>query len=72
MAAYSHDLYHWTVDPKPLYKASGNPSGLDKKYAHKISIIWNPVNKTYYMYYNAVGNKGRGIGLITSEPLAKQ
>ena len=71
MAAYSLDLYHWVVDPEPLYKAGGNPSGLDQRYAHKISLIWNPVNKTYYMFYNAVGNKGRGIGLITSRPLTE-
>ena len=69
MAAYSRDLFQWTVDPEPLYKAGGNPSGLDKKYAHKISLVWNPANETYYMFYNAVGNKGRGIGLITSKPL---
>lgn len=70
MAAFSRDLIHWTVDPEPLYKAGGNPSGLDKKYAHKISLVWNPANKTYYMFYCAVGNRGRGIGLITSQPLA--
>jgi len=72
MAAHSRDLVHWTVDPEPLYKAGGNPSGLDKRYAHKISLIWNPANQTYYMFYNAVGNKGRGIGLITSKPIAPQ
>jgi len=71
MAAFSRDLYHWTVDPEPLYKSGGNPSGLDKKYAHKISLIWNPRNETYYMFYNAVGNKGRGIGLITSKSIAR-
>lgn len=70
MAAFSRDLHHWTVDPEPLYKSGGNPSGLDKQYAHKISLIWNPRNETYYMFYNAVGNKGRGIGLITSKPIA--
>ena len=69
MAAYSRDLYHWTVDPEPLYKSGGNPSGLDKTYAHKISLVWQPESETYYMFYNAVGNKGRGIGLITSKPL---
>ena len=69
MVAFSRDLYHWTVDPDPIYKSGGNPSGLDKQYAHKISLVWNPTNKTYYMFYNAVGNKGRGIGLITSKPL---
>ncbi len=47
-------------------------SGLDRKYAHKISLVWKPASETYYMFYNAVGNKGRGIGLITSKPLVKQ
>lgn len=69
MAAFSRDLYDWTVDGEPLYKSGGNPSGLDKKYAHKISLVYNPKNETYYMFYNAVGNKGRGIGLITSKPM---
>jgi predicted GH43/DUF377 family glycosyl hydrolase len=69
MAAFSRDLLHWTVDPEPLYQAGGNPSGLDRQYAHKISLVWNPARETYYMFYNAVGNKGRGIGLITSRPL---
>ena len=67
MAAFSRDLYHWTVDPDPLYKAGGNPSDLDKQYAHKISLVWNPVNAMYYLFYCAVGKKGRGIGLITSK-----
>ena len=69
MAAFSRDLLDWTVDPNPLYLAGGNPSGLDSTYAHKISLIWNPANETYYMFYCAVGNQGRGIGLITSKPL---
>ncbi|WP_197528729.1 glycoside hydrolase family protein [Aeoliella mucimassa] len=69
MAAYSRDLLHWTVDPEPLYKAGANPSGLDKQYAHKVSLVWNPANETFYLFYNAVGNQGRGIGLITSKPL---
>ena len=69
MTAFSRDLYNWTVDPDPIYKSGGNPSGLDKKYAHKISLVWNPKNETYYMFYTAVGNQGRGIGLITSKPI---
>jgi len=69
MAAFSTDLVDWTQDPEPLYKAGGNPSGLDSKFAHKISLAWNPANETFYMHYNAVGNRGRGIGLITSKPL---
>ncbi|MBT3296981.1 MAG: hypothetical protein HN383_17070 [Verrucomicrobia bacterium] len=69
MAAFSRDLVNWTADPEPLYKAGGNPSGLDKQYAHKISLVWNPQNETFYMHYCACGEQGRGIGLITSKPL---
>ena len=58
-----------TAHPEPLYKAGGNPSGLDSTYAHKISLVYNPKNETFYLYYCACGNKGRGIGLITSKPL---
>jgi hypothetical protein len=70
MAAFSRDLLHWTAHPEPLYKAGGNPSGLDKQFAHKISLVFNPKNDTFYLYYCACGSKGRGIGLITSKPLA--
>ena len=70
MAAFSRDLHHWQTHPEPLYKAGGHPGGLDKKYAHKISLVYNPANDTFYMYYCAVGNRGRGIGLITSKPLS--
>ena len=69
MAAFSRDLLHWTVDPEPLYQAGGHPDGLDAEHAHKVSLVWNPANETLYMFYNAVGVKGRGIGLITSKPL---
>ncbi len=69
MAAFSYDLMTWKASPLPLYLAGGNPSGLDGTFAHKISLVYNPKNDTYYMYYCAVGNAGRGIGLITSKPL---
>lgn len=69
MAAFSRDLYHWTRHAEPPYKAGGNPSGLDKTYAHKISLVYNAANDTFYMYYCAVGERGRGIGLITSHPV---
>lgn len=69
MIAFSRDLVHWAAHPEPLYKAGGNPSGLDQQYAHKISLVWNPANETFYMFYCACGNKGRGIGVITSKPL---
>jgi predicted GH43/DUF377 family glycosyl hydrolase len=70
MAAFSQDLENWTAHPDPLYKAGGHPKGLDQKYAHKISLVHNPKNETFYMYYCAVGNKGRGIGLLTSKAVA--
>jgi len=75
MFAASRDLVHWAAHPDPLYKAGGNPSGLDKAYAHKTSLVYNPKNDTLYLFYDAVpGKKGlitgaRGIGLITSKPL---
>lgn len=69
MVAFSRDLTHWTKHPEPLYKAGGHPDGLDVQYAHKISLVWNPENETFYMHYCAVGVMGRGIGLLTSKPL---
>ncbi len=70
MIACSRDLLTWTAHPEPLYKAGGHPLGLDKTYAHKISLVYNAANDTFYMHYCAVGDKGRGIGLLTSKPLA--
>lgn len=71
MAAFSRDLLHWTKVVEPLYKAGGHPKGLDSKYAHKISLVYNEVNSTFYMFYCAVGEQGRGIGLLTSRPIAE-
>ncbi len=69
MAAFSTDLRHWTVHPEPLYKSGGNPSGRDRQYAHKVSIVHEPTSDTLFMFYNAVGDRGRGIGLLTSRPV---
>jgi len=69
MMAFSRDLLHWASHPEPLYKAGGHPTGLDKQYAHKISLVYNPNNEIFYLYYCACGNKGRGIGLISSKQL---
>jgi hypothetical protein len=69
MAAASRDLQHWTAHPEPLYRAGGHPGGLDKTYAHKISLVYRAETDTFYMYYCAVGNQGRGIGLISSKSL---
>jgi hypothetical protein len=70
MVAFSRDVVHWTAHPEPLYKAGGNPSGLDRQYAHKISLIHNPKNGTFYLHYCACGPQGRGIGLITSKRIS--
>lgn len=69
MVAFSRDLVHWTAHPDPLYKAGGHPGGLDKQYAHKISLVYQPQDETFFLYYCACGNQGRGIGLLTSKPL---
>jgi predicted GH43/DUF377 family glycosyl hydrolase len=69
MIAFSRDLKEWAAHPEPLYKAGGHPDGLDRQYAHKISLVHKPKNDTFYMYYCATGNKGRCIGLLTSKPL---
>jgi predicted GH43/DUF377 family glycosyl hydrolase len=67
MIAFSRDLLHWTAHPEPLYKAGGHPEGLDKQYAHKTSLVYNPAADAFYLYYCATGAKGRSIGLITSK-----
>lgn len=67
MVSFSYDLIHWVSDPIPLYMAGANPSGLDKQHAHKISLLRNPKNGLWCMFYCAVGNAGRGIGLIMSK-----
>ncbi len=70
MIAFSRDLVHWTAHPEPLYRAGGHPGGLDRQYAHKISLVHNPANATDYLFYCATGIRGRGIGLLTSRPLS--
>jgi predicted GH43/DUF377 family glycosyl hydrolase len=69
MAAFSRDLVHWSAHPEPLYRAGGHPDGLDATYAHKISLVYRADTDTFYLHYCAVGNIGRGIGLITSKPI---
>jgi predicted GH43/DUF377 family glycosyl hydrolase len=70
MTAFSTDLLHWTASPDPIYSAGDNPSGLDSEHAHKISLAYNPENDTLYMYYCGIGDKGWGIGLLTSNPIS--
>jgi predicted GH43/DUF377 family glycosyl hydrolase len=69
IVTFSRDLVHWTAHPDPLYRAGGNPSGLKKQYAHKISLVYHSSSDTFYLYYCACGDRGRGIGFITSRAL---
>lgn len=69
MAAFSRDLVHWTAHPEPLYRAGGHPGGLDRQYAHKISLVYDPGHDTFHLYYCACGPEGRGIGMLTSRPI---
>ncbi len=66
MLAFSRDLRSWTRDPTPIALAGGHPGGLDRQYAHKTSLVYNPANDTFYLFYCATGDQGRGIGLLTS------
>ena len=59
--------HRWDKDERPLYRAGGHPDGIDSQHAHKISIIYH--DGVGYLYYTAVGTKGRGIALLTSKPL---
>ena len=68
MIARSSDLLVWEKDPVPLYEAGHHPSGIDGDHAHKISLIYDS-DGVGYMYYTAVGSKGRGIALLTSKPV---
>jgi hypothetical protein len=65
--AFSIDLIKWDKDPVPLYKAGGHPAGIDGDHAHKVSVFFDSEG-VGYLYYTAVGAKGRGIALITSKP----
>jgi hypothetical protein len=69
MVAFSRDLRNWTAHPEPLYRAGGHPNGLDQTYAHKISLVYHHATDTFFLYYGAVGDRGRGIGLLTSRPV---
>lgn len=69
LTAFSTDLINWTVNPDPIFMAGGHPDGLDEIHAHNISFVYNRKNDTHYMFYCAVGKKGRGIGLLTSKRL---
>jgi len=39
-------------------RSGDHPGGLDGQYAHKISLVHNAANDTFYLYYCAVGKAG--------------
>jgi Na+-transporting NADH:ubiquinone oxidoreductase subunit NqrA len=63
--AFSTDLVRWDKEDTPIYVAGGHPSGIDTTHAHKVSLIYD-ADGVGYLYYTAVGPKGRGIALLTS------
>jgi predicted GH43/DUF377 family glycosyl hydrolase len=69
LAAFSTDLVNWTSHPEPILTAGGHPDGLDSVHAHNTSLVYNKSNDTYYMFYCAVGAKGRVICLVTNKSL---
>lgn len=70
MVAFSIDLMKWYQHPEPIVKAGGHPGGLDNIHAHNVSIIHDKSNGILYMFYCAVGAKGRGISLLTNKPIS--
>lgn len=80
--AISTDLLNWTRhsgDPVVRNRPGGCDESfcLDKQYAHKILLVYNSQNGSFYVFYNAVPDTkgttgGCGIGLITSKPRAKK
>ncbi|MCQ2394044.1 MAG: glycosylase [Kiritimatiellae bacterium] len=63
--ACSRDLVHWTKwQGEPLLKPS---EPWDSVHAHKPWVIKH--NGVVYHFYNAVGNRGRGLALATSVKL---
>jgi predicted GH43/DUF377 family glycosyl hydrolase len=75
MYAASRDLIHWIAHQEPIYKSGGNPGGLDNLGPRKISLVFNPGNETFYLFYSTLPGQtgsiaeGCGIGLLTSKPI---
>ena len=67
-AAFSDDLRSWEKAAEPLYRHGGHPKGFDADHAHKVWLT-SDGNGTLYMYYTGVFAGGRGILLLTSNPI---
>lgn len=67
MVAFSKDLFNWIAAPEPLHRAGDHPGRLDQRYAHKVSLVYDANKDTYFMYYCAVSDNKRAIGLLISK-----
>ena len=66
--AFSEDQRTWSKASEPLYRHGGHPRGYDADHAHKVWLT-SDGKGTLYMYYTGVYAGGRGILLLTSQPV---
>jgi len=66
--AFSADQRAWSKASEPLYRHGGHPRGYDAMHAHKVWLT-SDGNGTLFMYYTGVYAGGRGILLLTSQPV---
>ena len=66
--AFSDDQRTWLKASTPLYRHGGHPKGYDAMHAHKVWLTSDGAG-TLYLYYTGVFAGGRGILLLTSNPL---
>jgi len=67
--AFSIDQRDWRKASTPLYAHGMHPAGLDAYHAHKVWLTAHPITGVLYMYYTGVYEGGRGILLLTSQPV---
>ena len=66
--AFSTDQKAWAKSSTPIYAHGGHPKGYDSMHAHKVWL--SARDGILYLYYTGVFGGGRGILLLTSEPIA--
>ena len=67
--AFSEDQKSWAKSSSPIYAHGGHPKGYDADHAHKVWLTAHPRTGVLYLYYTGVFRGGRGILLLTSEPI---
>lgn len=66
--AFSADQRKWAKSSTPIYAHGGHPKGYDSMHAHKVWL--SAKGGVLYLYYTGVFGGGRGILLLTSQPIA--